>query len=170
MEEAVLNLKKEMVVNSISISGNQQHGHDHWEEALELWINRHLGSLIQKNTNEAEENSTIYKGLHNQTPGFMVLGMHRSGTSMLSGLLAQGFGLITKKGFTNVVTLSSKNDEWFYAQNMHWAANVYHYNSEFGPPQTTRRHHLQRRQKGLAIPKQSIQAITVSAKKIRECA
>ena len=27
-----------------------------------------------------------------KTPGFMVLGMHRSGTSMLSGLLVEGFG------------------------------------------------------------------------------
>ena len=30
-----------------------------------------------------------------KTPGFMVLGMHRSGTSMLSGLLVKGFGYET---------------------------------------------------------------------------
>ena len=30
-----------------------------------------------------------------KTPGFMVLGMHRSGTSMLSGLLVEGFGYDT---------------------------------------------------------------------------
>lgn len=30
-----------------------------------------------------------------KTPGFIVLGMHRSGTSMLSGLLVEGFGYDT---------------------------------------------------------------------------
>ena len=31
----------------------------------------------------------------NKRPGFIVLGMHRSGTSMLSGLLVEGFGYET---------------------------------------------------------------------------
>jgi hypothetical protein len=53
-------------------------------------------SLLALQDYDEETRKTIYKGLHgNQKPGFMVLGMHRSGTSMLSGLLAQGFGYET---------------------------------------------------------------------------
>ena len=50
------------------------------------------GGKVVKN----DSDSDIYKQLRgNQKPGFMVLGMHRSGTSMLSGLLVKGFGYET---------------------------------------------------------------------------
>ncbi len=39
--------------------------------------------------------NTISIANEGKTPGFMVLGMHRSGTSMLSGLLVKGFGYDT---------------------------------------------------------------------------
>jgi hypothetical protein len=73
--------------------------------------------------------------------GFMVLGMHRSGTSMLSGLLVEGFGynpgepLIqpafdNEKGFFELIPAVLQNDEWMYAQGVNWAANVAKYDAE----------------------------------------
>lgn len=76
------------------------------------------------------------------TNGFVVLGMHRSGTSMLSGLLVEGFGyepgepLIgasfdNEKGFFELVPAVLQNDEFFKEQNMHWATlNLQHYDAE----------------------------------------
>lgn len=69
------------------------------------------------------------------TTGFVVLGMHRSGTSMLSGLLVEGFGykvgapLIqphfdNEKGFFELLPAVLQNDEFMYEQNVNWAANV----------------------------------------------
>lgn len=69
------------------------------------------------------------------TTGFVVLGMHRSGTSMLSGLLVDGFGyqvgapLIqpsfdNERGFFELLPAVLQNDEFMYNQNVNWAANV----------------------------------------------
>lgn len=74
----------------------QQHGHDHWEEAVKSWdqiVSQDDGSSNNNNNNLNED---TYRSLHGtKKPGFMVLGMHRSGTSMLSGLLVKGFGYET---------------------------------------------------------------------------
>jgi hypothetical protein len=73
--------------------------HDHWEEALKSWEQGPPAAAAASDAaaaNRAESNDEIYRGLHgDQKPGFMVLGMHRSGTSMLSGLLVKGFGYET---------------------------------------------------------------------------
>jgi hypothetical protein len=75
--------------------------HDHWEEALKSWEEQPVLNGVEQQPvvvkeNDAETNEEIYRGLHgDQKPGFMVLGMHRSGTSMLSGLLVKGFGYET---------------------------------------------------------------------------
>lgn len=61
--------------------------HDHWKDAVEAWDTEFLP--VQS---DAEDASNANPG---KTPGFMVLGMHRSGTSMLSGLLVKGFGYET---------------------------------------------------------------------------
>jgi hypothetical protein len=71
-------------------------------------------------------------------PGFFVLGMHRSGTSMLSGLLVTGLGyevggpLIgskfdNEKGFFELIDVVLQNDEFMNLQQIDWSANVYHY-------------------------------------------
>ena len=73
--------------------------------------------------------------------GFMVLGMHRSGTSMLSGLLVTSCGynvgdhLIhsaadNEKGFFERVDIVLQNDEFMRKQHSHWAANVINYDWE----------------------------------------
>jgi hypothetical protein len=74
-------------------------------------------------------------------PGVVVLGMHRSGTSMLSGLLVTSAGykvggpLIgaafdNAKGFFERVDVVLQNDEFFTLQGMYWGANVLGYNWE----------------------------------------
>jgi hypothetical protein len=69
-----------------------------------------------------------------QVPGLIVLGMHRSGTSLLSGLLVQSLGMnlpgeeITAKaypeqnakGFFEVRDVVRQNDEWLINANMSW--------------------------------------------------
>lgn len=73
--------------------------------------------------------------------GFMVLGMHRSGTSMLSGLLVEGFGYTVggplippgfdnEKGFFELLPAVLQNDVWMYDQRINWAANVGKYDFE----------------------------------------
>ena len=75
------------------------------------------------------------------TTGFMVLGMHRSGTSMLSGLLVEGFGYTVgepvippsfdnEKGFFELIPAVLANDYFMYEQNVNWAANVIKYDHE----------------------------------------
>jgi hypothetical protein len=73
--------------------------------------------------------------------GFVVLGMHRSGTSMLSGLLVSGLGynvgapLIggafdNEKGFFELVDAVLQNDEFMNLQRVWWSANVANYDHE----------------------------------------
>ena len=75
----------------------------------------------------------------NQKSGFMVLGMHRSGTSMLSGLLVIGMGYKTgapliggafdnPKGFFELIPAVLQNDEFMAKQRIYWSVNVIAYN------------------------------------------
>jgi hypothetical protein len=72
--------------------------------------------------------------------GFMVLGMHRSGTSMLSGLMATCMGYKTGgpllgeafdnvKGFYERIDFVNQNDEFMSKQNTSWSVNVVGYNA-----------------------------------------
>jgi hypothetical protein len=72
--------------------------------------------------------------------GFVVLGMHRSGTSMLSGLLVKGCGynvggpLIgsafdNEKGFFERIDVVLQNDLFMNKQGIGWSAGVKDYNS-----------------------------------------
>jgi len=74
-------------------------------------------------------------------PGFVVLGMHRSGTSMLSGLLVTAAGykvggpLIgaafdNAKGFFERIDIVLQNDEFFSLQGMYWGADILRYDWE----------------------------------------
>lgn len=76
-----------------------------------------------------------------ETSGVVVLGMHRSGTSMLSGLLVQGVGynvggpLIgaafdNAKGFFERVDVVLQNDEFMQSQRVWWADGVRNYDGE----------------------------------------
>lgn len=73
--------------------------------------------------------------------GFVVLGMHRSGTSMLSGILVTGMGynvggpLIgsaadNEKGFFELLDAVLQNDEFMNLQRVWWSANMMQYNNE----------------------------------------
>jgi hypothetical protein len=73
--------------------------------------------------------------------GFVVLGMHRSGTSMLSGLLHTSCGYTVggpligsafdnEKGFFERIDVVLQNDEFMNAQGVWWSANVINYDSE----------------------------------------
>lgn len=73
--------------------------------------------------------------------GAIVLGMHRSGTSMLSGLLVSSCGyevggpLIgsafdNEKGFFERIDVVLQNDEFMRKQKVWWAANVVNYDWE----------------------------------------
>jgi hypothetical protein len=66
-------------------------------------------------------------------PGVVVLGMHRSGTSMLTGLLVEALSFVmpgkqvtaadtsqNAKGFFEVKEVLDQNDEWLEEQNMTW--------------------------------------------------
>ena len=77
-----------------------------------------------------------------RTGGFVLLGMHRSGTSMLGGLLVSmgyhvGRPLIGEKpdnpkGFFELLPVVIQNDEFLKAQNCNWAANMIRYKPERG--------------------------------------
>jgi hypothetical protein len=67
-------------------------GHDHWKGALEAW-DAEINAAVPIDRVDPPKKTKGAKG--GKTPGFMVLGMHRSGTSMLSGLLVKGFGYET---------------------------------------------------------------------------
>jgi len=71
----------------------------------------------------------------------MVLGMHRSGTSLLSGLIVKGFGYETggpligasfdnEKGFYERIDVVLQNDEFLRAQAAGWSSDVVKYDSE----------------------------------------
>lgn len=77
----------------------------------------------------------------NHHNGVIVLGMHRSGTSMLAGLLHTSAGYTVggpligsafdnEKGFFERVDIVLQNDEFMNAQDIWWAANVIHYDWE----------------------------------------
>ena len=54
---------------------------------------RHLSRYLALGSRSLVKN--IYARNSGRRPGVIVLGMHRSGTSMLSGILAEGFGYET---------------------------------------------------------------------------
>jgi hypothetical protein len=75
-----------------------------------------------------------------QENGVVVLGMHRSGTSMLSGLLVQGFGYhvgtpligagpANPKGFFELLPAVLQNDVFMRKQSVAWSVSVLRYNN-----------------------------------------
>jgi hypothetical protein len=95
----------------------------------------------QDENNHRKVETEIQVDQSKKTRGFMVLGMHRSGTSMLSGLLVEGFGykpgapLIqpaydNEKGFYELVPAVLQNDIFMYEQNVDWSSNVKNYDAD----------------------------------------
>lgn len=91
---------------------------------------------------DAVSHDVVLSGAGDKKPiGFVVLGMHRSGTSMLAGLLHTSFGykvggpLIgaafdNEKGFFERVDVVLQNDEFMAKQDVWWANNVVHYDPD----------------------------------------
>lgn len=76
-----------------------------------------------------------------KSPGFVVLGMHRSGTSMLSGLLVTACGynvggpLIgaasdNERGFFERIDVVLQNDAFMWDQKISWSAGVIDYDAD----------------------------------------
>lgn len=92
-------------------------------------------SKRKKLLRKAGDKKTLPEG---QRSGFMVLGMHRSGTSMLSGLLHTSCGYTVggpligsaadnEKGFFERIDIVLQNDEFMWKQGVWWATNVINY-------------------------------------------
>lgn len=128
-------------------------GHDHWKEALESWDKELVAAVVAPPVEDANDAiaTANQQGVvshdeakdvkYTKTPGFIVLGMHRSGTSMLSGLLVKGFGyepggpLIgasfdNEKGFYERIDVVVQNDEFMEAQRTGWSWNVLNYDPQ----------------------------------------
>jgi len=89
---------------------------------------------VERNDNAG--GNAIVAGNHRN--GFMILGMHRSGTSMLGGLMHRSAGYIVggpligssfdnEMGFFERVDIVIQNDEFMKKQNTFWSSNVAHY-------------------------------------------
>lgn len=96
LEEAVNEFEVEVEEKEKAEKNNNRHD-EHWVHALEAWE-----QLVAKeeDAEEADVQNEDAAGIndnskHKKRPGFIVLGMHRSGTSMLAGLLVEGFGYET---------------------------------------------------------------------------
>mmetsp|Transcript_29045 Transcript_29045/g.40686 ORF Transcript_29045/g.40686 Transcript_29045/m.40686 type:complete len:445 (-) Transcript_29045:33-1367(-) len=92
----------------------------------------------KKDKNQQQETGKLRASHKKDRAGFVVLGMHRSGTSMLSGLLVTGMGynvggpLIqpnfdNEKGFFERIDVVLQNDEFFSHQNIGWSFNMREY-------------------------------------------
>lgn len=108
--------------------------------ALDQQIEELQQQLAKANANaNSNSNSNYTEGYH---PGVIVLGMHRSGTSVLGGLLnkmglATGGPLISpgkdnEKGFFERIDVVLQNDYLMKRQKIHYAFSTYKYNPLIG--------------------------------------
>jgi hypothetical protein len=101
-----------------------------------------MAKALQKlAANDAAANQVPPPVAGNHRNGFIVLGMHRSGTSMVAGLLHQSAGYTVggpligsafdnEKGFFERIDIVLQNDEFMSKQNVWWSANVINYDWE----------------------------------------
>jgi hypothetical protein len=108
------------------------------EQLNRLGKERYIGAAKSRKNDADTVNLPGTQPPSGKRSGFIVLGMHRSGTSMLAGLLVTGLGyevggpLIgsnfdNKKGFFEQLNVVWQNDEFMKLQQIDWSANVYHY-------------------------------------------
>ena len=91
LDEVVEEFEGEVVEGRKERDNNNRGNEEHWSMALKSW-DEAVGGV---DTFQEEEQNGKTNGNEDKRPGFIVLGMHRSGTSMLSGLLVEGFGYET---------------------------------------------------------------------------
>jgi hypothetical protein len=111
----------------------------------ELRASKQERERLAKERQKKLERMEAAKNAHPSAPGkrtgFMVLGMHRSGTSMLSGLMALGMGykvggpLIggafdNAKGFFERIDVVYQNDEFMNKQGVWWNSNTMSYDAD----------------------------------------
>jgi hypothetical protein len=100
-----------------------------------------LAAAAAKKTNGVPEKERIQANDDDGRNGFIVLGMHRSGTSMLSGLLVTscdykvggpliGASFDNEKGFYERIDMVLQNDEFMNQQGVYWSSNVINYDYE----------------------------------------
>jgi hypothetical protein len=113
---------------------------EHLINATVLEINK-LRKVRQEKPAVSQEAKIQQPKSSGERGGFVVLGMHRSGTSMLSGLLVTGLGynvgepLIggafdNEKGFFELLDVVLQNDEFMTKQNVWWSYNVMNYDTK----------------------------------------
>jgi hypothetical protein len=124
------------------IKHRHDHDHDHQPPPPPP---PHQNKITNSFSNEVKRDSqSLIDGIavddSKDTGGFMLLGMHRSGTSMLAGLLVEGFGynpgepLIqpaydNEKGFYELIPAVLQNDILMGKQHVDWSANVKNYDA-----------------------------------------
>jgi hypothetical protein len=112
----------------------------HLINATVLEMNR-LRKVRQENSVVTNESKARLPKSTGRPGGFIVLGMHRSGTSMLSGLLVTGLGyhvgepLIggafdNEKGFFELLDVVLQNDVFMNSQKVWWSSNVLNYDNQ----------------------------------------
>jgi len=100
-----------------------------------------IGEFEHSSSGGGSSSESIVVDRPTPVKGFVVLGMHRSGTSMLAGLLVKGFnykvgeplikpGDDNKKGFFELLPAVLQNDEFLTNQHASWAGNIRAYDSD----------------------------------------
>ena len=121
--------------NSSHVLGNPNHN---FSSSSSSYINNNLinNNLINNNSNQEDgvSSSTFPTGtlLPNTPNGVVVLGMHRSGTSLLTGLLTKVMGYKTggpllppissnnAKGFFELISVMRQNEYFLHSQGLAW--------------------------------------------------
>ena len=122
--------KIEYVPPGYVLSGNGKIA-EHWSTA---WDTAKVGEGGNYTLPVPKEND--YHKERRRTTGFLILGMHRSGTSMLASLLANGFGYKyandqnADQGSFELKTIVRQNDAFMWGQNITWDSNVQEYDPE----------------------------------------
>jgi len=126
LKEKVVNLRKHQSDNDLKLIAMAQ------KELDEKKRHREEQAKAQ------EQQAVALPDKQSERKGFVLLGMHRSGTSMLGGLLVTGLGynvgspLIrpgsdNEKGFFELIPAVLQNDEFMNLQRIWWSANVINY-------------------------------------------
>ena len=115
------------------------HGHFRQESVAIVKLLREAADLENRSN---QEHSVVVNSTHsNKTRhGVVILGMHRSGTSMLSGLLVTGCGYnvggpllsaapSNPKGFFELESVVYQNERFMKNQHVRWRNNVLKYNA-----------------------------------------
>jgi len=142
--EVTSNLRKKLVKfrqgNGVSNANLLDHALADYEAIQKEKEERETFSARSK-ANALDQNNPGRYTIGAGRKGFMILGMHRSGTSMLGGLLhisagyAVGGPLIgssfdNEMGFFERIDIVLQNDEFMHKQGVDWASNVIHYDWE----------------------------------------